>query len=57
MSDTPRTDSKEMHVRTSGDPIGMDVVMASFSRQLERELNEANERIKVLEAVLEILRN
>ena len=38
MSDTPRTDENEF-----------DWVTASFARKLERQLNEANERIKRLE--------
>ena len=38
MSDTPMTDENEF-----------DWVTASFARKLERQLNEANERIKRLE--------
>lgn len=48
MSDTPRTDASELR---SGDeperPLGM--VETDFARQLERELNAANERIKRFE--------
>ena len=45
VSDTPRTDAKR-----SGDKHFMgDWVNANFACQLERELNEANERIKRLE--------
>lgn len=45
MSDTPKTDSmRGFH--------GLDTaVNAEFSEQLERELNEANQRIKRLESV------
>ena len=50
MSDTPRTDSSEL-------PHALDdhhfVVGSFFARQLERELNAANERIKRLEEALE----
>lgn len=47
MSDTPRTDSEE----TFGDDFGMSsCVSDDFARQLERELNAANERIKHLES-------
>ena len=46
MSDTPRTDSSEL-------PHALDdhhfVVGSFFARQLERELNAANDRIKRLE--------
>ena len=40
MSDTPtpRTDDATWHTPTSGDPIGADVVHASFAAGLEREL-------------------
>ena len=45
MSDTPRTDEKE----DIGDCF-LRAVDSDFSRQLERELNAANERIKQIEA-------
>ena len=52
MSDTPRTDSSEL-------PHALDdhhfVVGSFFARQLERELNAANERIKRLEEALDTL--
>ena len=40
VSDTPRTDEAQF---------GTERVSVSFARQLERELNAANERIKLLE--------
>ena len=43
MSDTPRTDDRAVII--DGNPW----VNAPFARQLERELNAANERIKLLE--------
>ena len=46
MSDTPRTDA--VIARDTGDS-GLIAEMASESRQLERELNAANDRIKRLE--------
>jgi hypothetical protein len=46
ISDTPRTD--DAWRPDGGD--GLPTVDADFSRQLERELNAANERIKELEA-------
>jgi hypothetical protein len=49
MSDTPRTDAEEL-------PHSLDdhhfVVGSFFARKLERELNEANDRIKRLEEAL-----
>ena len=46
MSDTPRTDAKR-----SGDKHFMgDWVDANFARTLERELNAANKRIKLLKS-------
>jgi len=42
MSDTPRTDAEEYYPHCSKST----VCNASFCRQLERELNAANERIK-----------
>ncbi len=45
-SDTPRTDAEE----TFGDNFGMNsCVSDDFARQLERELNASNDRIKRLE--------
>jgi hypothetical protein len=43
VSDTPRTDDRAVII--DGNPW----VNAPFARQLERELNAANERIKLLE--------
>ena len=45
VSDTPRTDAE-----LEFDPTSVDEVL-DWSHQLERELNEANDRIKRLEAV------
>ena len=45
MSETPRTDENRFH-----SDIGGWVCYSSLCRQLERELNEANERIKKLES-------
>ena len=51
IGETPRTDAKR-----SGDKHFMgDWVNADFARQLERELNAANERIKRLEEALKDL--
>jgi hypothetical protein len=44
ISDTPRTDENEF-----------DWVTASFARKLERQLNEANDRIKRLEEAGDVL--
>lgn len=50
MSDTPMTDDRIVYGTLSGDDsIGYPWVNAPFARQLERELNAANERIKRLE--------
>jgi uncharacterized protein (UPF0335 family) len=46
VSDTPRTDAE-----LEFDPTSVDEVL-DWSRQLERELNASNERIKRLEAVI-----
>jgi hypothetical protein len=46
MSDTPRTDAHNWNEGDYDDPLHS---MADFAMQLERELNEANERIKRLE--------
>ena len=46
MSDTPRTDAHNWHDGDYDDPLD---AFADFSKQLERELNAANERIKRLE--------
>ena len=52
MSDTPRTDA---NLQSTGDPGGSNTtavyVFASFARQLERELNAANQK---LEAALKL---
>ena len=45
MSDTPRTDAEEYYPHDSK----LKVCDADFARQLERELNAAEERIKRLE--------
>ena len=48
MSDTPRTDAAEYE--SQDEPVTkLGAVDAEFARQLERELNAANERIKQLE--------
>ena len=48
MSDTPRTDLAEYE--SQDEPVTkLGAVDAEFARQLERELNAANERIKRLE--------
>ena len=47
MSDTPRTDDQ-----IGCDGSTMSAIRIEFCRQLERELNTANERIKRLEAVV-----
>lgn len=49
VSDTPRTDENTFRAYTSPDNSSRSCVSASFARQLERELNEANDRIKRLE--------
>ena len=52
MSDTPRTDANlGKHLTRTGFP----VVDPVFARQLERELDAANERIKRLIEALELL--
>ena len=48
MSDTPRTDAHNWHDGDYDDPLD---AFADFAKQLERELNAANERIKRLESV------
>ena len=45
MSDTPRTDAHNWHDGDYDDPLD---AFADFAKQLERELNAANERIKRL---------
>ena len=51
MSDTPRTDDRVVYGTLNGDDsIGSTWVNAPFARQLERELNEANKRIELLES-------
>ena len=50
MSDTPRTDAEFEYVKYgSVDFKSHSEEIAAFARQLERELNAANERIKRLE--------
>lgn len=50
VSDTPRTDAAEYE--SQDEPVAkLGAVDADFARQLERELNAANERIKRLESV------
>ena len=49
VGDTPRTDENTFRAYTSPDNSSRSCVSASFARQLERELNAANQRIKRLE--------
>ena len=49
ISDTPRTDAE-----LEFDPTSVDEVL-DWSRQLERELNASNERIKRLEEALTVM--
>ena len=49
VSDTPRTDHQN-HELLNADSYTSWLEMSGFARQLERELNTANERIKELEA-------
>ena len=51
MVDTPRTDESIYPIN------GVDIVWPDFARQLERELNAANDRIKRLEEFVEQLTN
>lgn len=46
MSDTPRTDAHNWNEGHYDDPLHS---LSDFAKQLERELNSANERIKRLE--------
>lgn len=57
MSDTPRTDKAEYRQPDSepAEPLGM--VDVEFARQLESELNEANERLQRLDDALEAYRH
>ena len=48
ISDTPRTDQQN-HELLNSDSYTSWLEMSGFARQLERELNEANQRIKRLE--------
>jgi hypothetical protein len=51
MSDTPRTDAAEYE--SQDEPVAkLGSVDVDLARQLERELNEANDRIKRLEEAL-----
>jgi hypothetical protein len=49
VSDTPRTDDAEYLSYDSEPPESLEMVDVGFARQLERELNIAQERIKRLE--------
>jgi hypothetical protein len=49
ISDTPRTDDAEYLSYDSEPPESLEMVDVAFARQLERELNAANEHIKRLE--------
>lgn len=51
MSDTPRTDEAE-HECVDEPVMKLGSVDADFARQLERELNVANKRIKRLESAI-----
>lgn len=48
MSDTPRTDAAEYKQTDSNPPEPLGMVDVEFARQLERELNEAQHRIRTL---------
>ena len=48
MSDTPMTDASEYKQTDSYPPEPLGMVDVKFARQLERELNEANHRIRRL---------
>jgi len=49
MSDTPRTDDRVLYAEEIGVNSRSEWVNAPFARGLERELNAANARIKLLE--------
>ena len=49
MTDTPRTDKVVYPIN------GVDIVWPEFARELERELNAANQRIKQLEQLGDVL--
>jgi len=51
ISDTPRTDDAEYLSYDSEPPQSLEMVDVAFARQLERELNAANELIVRLQAV------
>ena len=53
ISDTPRTNDAEYLSYDSEPPQSLEMVDVGFARQLERELNAANERIKRLDETLE----
>ena len=59
MSDTPRTDLNHLTVETlrTMKGTGTKIVLASVARQLERELNASNQRIKRLEETLRRIAN
>jgi hypothetical protein len=52
VSDTPRTDDAEYLSYDSEPPESLEMVDVAFARQLERELNAANDRIKRLEDII-----
>jgi len=54
VGDTPRTDHQN-HELLNADSYTSWLEMSGFARQLERQLNEANERIKELEAKVDEL--
>ena len=58
MSNTPRTDAAELEANIGVTHFDHKDLSAAyhFARQLERELNAANERIKRLEREVELLR-
>ena len=52
MSETPRTDAEaneQYHMELAASRLRYALVQSEFARQLERELNAANDRIKRLE--------
>ena len=55
MSDTPRTDAEEKRFILEENLDDVAFVPSKFTRQLERELTAANERIKRLENALNLV--
>jgi hypothetical protein len=47
MSDTPQTDATRWHVRTPGDPLGAEVVHASVSENIERQVAEVLHKLEI----------